>query len=92
MEIIATQIKLPITSFPAKQQLIFTGFQVLDGQGELVFIQLPSGHRRFHPDDIDAYMRRYEVYDGVSAEVKVAADEIVKCVYLETSVVQLRGV
>ncbi len=53
-------------------------FERIVASGELVFVHLPSGHRRFHTDDLDAYMRRCEVNGKVSAEVKKAADEILK--------------
>jgi|GEM_PF-2806955 len=53
-------------------------FERIVASGQLTFVRLPSGHRRFHPDDLDAYMRQYEINRRTIPEVKTAADEILK--------------
>jgi hypothetical protein len=46
--------------------------------GAIKHVRLPSGHLRFHPDDLNAYMRRYEVCSSAKKEVKSAADMILR--------------
>lgn len=44
----------------------------------ITHVRLPSGHLRFHPYDLDAYMRQYEVNGKASPKVKAAADDILR--------------
>jgi hypothetical protein len=53
-------------------------FEKIVSSDQLTFVRLPSGHRRFHKNDLDEYMRRYEVNGRATKEVKSAADEILK--------------
>ena len=46
--------------------------------GSMAYVRLPSGHLRFHPEDLDQYMRQFQVNGKVSKEVKDAADEIMR--------------
>lgn len=53
-------------------------FEKIVASGELTFVRLPSGHRRFQTDDLDMFMRQYEVNGRATTEVKAAADKIMR--------------
>ena len=46
--------------------------------GLITHVRLPSGHLRFHPDDLNHFMRRYEINGKASPEVKAAADSVMR--------------
>jgi len=51
-------------------------FEKIVASGQLVYVRLPSGHRRFHTTALDEYMRQYEV--GPEMDVRKAADAILE--------------
>lgn len=50
-------------------------FERIVASGQLSFVRLPSGHRRFATSALDAWMSQYEV-GGASIAAKAAADRI----------------